>query len=517
MKTLFVPRNEKGAAMSRLFVRCFFMLVFLVSAFALVPVGDDAAAQPRDERVSPEVYDAVQTQEKVPVVIALQEPAALAGAPIDVPALRQQVAASQAGVLSVLTAADFELKYRYEAVPALAGDVTASGLEKLAGQADVLLVYPDRPVQGTLTQSVPLINADDVHARGYRGQNVYVAVLDTGLDTDHADLSDHLSFQECFLAGVAAPRCPDGTVRQSGAGAAEDDNGHGTNVTGIVTSKGTVAPLGVAPDARIGAYKVLNANGAGNISDVLAALNHIIVNHSEIKVINMSLGTYARYTGACDGQDPAMTTAINTLWANGVTTFASSGNGCDKNAMSLPACISKVLSTGAVYDANIGPFAWTEGCTCTDNPTAADKVACWSNSDTTLDLLAPGCKTTSTGLAGGQSIYCGTSQASPHAAGCAALMLSANPALTPATIETRLEAKGVLVADPGAAGRITPRIDCYAAIFRAGGVGGVQDLPDVAGSTDSGGSSLPYAIAGAAMGLVVLGAGGWYARRRWLS
>jgi subtilisin family serine protease len=209
-----------------------------------------------------------------------------------------------------------------------------------------------------------------------------------------------------------------------------------------------------------------------------------------------------------------MTAAINTLWANGVTSFASSGNGCDKNAMSIPACISKVLSTGAVYDANIGPFTWPG--VCTDATTAADKVACWSNSDSTLDLLAPGCATTSTGLAGGQSIYCGTSQASPHAAGCAALMLSANPALTPATIETRLEATGVPVTDPGPPARITPRIDCYAAIFP--GVGGVQDLPDVAGNTDSGGSSLPYAaVAGAAMGLVVIGAGGWYARRRWLS
>jgi hypothetical protein len=129
--------------------------------------------------------------------------------------------------------------------------------------------------------------------------------------------------------------------------------------------------------------------------------------------------------------------------------------------MGAPACIANAISVGAVYDANVGSV--TLGCT--DATTSADKVTCFSNTNATLDLLAPGARITSTGRGGGTSTFVGTSQASPHAAAAAALLLQAGSSLTPTEIETALESTGVPATDPKN-GLTFPRIDVFAALGR---------------------------------------------------
>ncbi|MBK8027395.1 MAG: S8 family serine peptidase [Chloroflexi bacterium] len=101
---------------------------------------------------------------------------------------------------------------------------------------------------------------------GLTGAGVRVAVLDSGIDTDHPDLADDLIAQVCFTGGgtPALGSCPPADTNTGIS--AEDENGHGTNVAGIITSDGTVAPIGFAPDAQIVAVRVLDGFGSGWLS-----------------------------------------------------------------------------------------------------------------------------------------------------------------------------------------------------------------------------------------------------------
>ena len=378
----------------------------------------DAGGPPK---VRPEVSAVLQARAEVSVIVSLREPPALRARTINIGILEAQVAESQQRVLSVLARNEFKTLRQYQAVPALAGIATATAIDKLAAHPEVMAVTLNREVRVGLSESVPLINADDVHGLGYTGQGVVVAVLDTGLDTDHVDLSDDLLAEICFLT--------DPDVCPPAPHPAEDGHGHGTNVTGIITGAGIVAPLGVAPDADIIAYKVMGDDGTGWFSDVLAAADDIIANHPEVDIINMSIGDGGAHVpgGACDSLDPALATAFATLTSNDVMIIAASGNEGYKSwpasapqGFNFPACMSDVVSVGAVFDGGTA--------------NAADEVPTFSNSHPDLDLLAPGSPITATGLAGGVQTYSGTSQASPHAAAVAALVRQVAPSMSSASI-----------------------------------------------------------------------------------
>jgi subtilisin family serine protease/glucose/arabinose dehydrogenase len=435
------------------------LLALLVLAPAVALVARDAAAStstPRAAFVAPEVRDALAADDVAPVLVTLRAPPALAGEPVDIPRLRTQVTALQATVLSAVPQPDFAVTYRYQAVPALAGRVSAKGLEALEAHPAVAEVTRDGIGRTATAQSLPLIHAPEVHATGLTGEGVVVAVLDSGIDWDHPDLADSVAYERCFLSQGGCPPEPH---------VADDDNGHGTNVSGIITSNGTVAPLGVAPGARIAAYKVLRDTGLGFFSDWVAALDDIIANHPEVDLVNMSLQSGAMCPAG------ALRASVDMLRQLGVATFISSGNHGMKNAFPIPACIASALTVGATYDADVGAVnGWKVDCT--DATTRVDQVACWSNSDEALDLLAPGDRIRSTGAGGGASSYHGTSQASPHAAGVAALVLQAFPDMGIDELELRLEATGTLVSDPlgdgdPATNRARPRIDARAALLHS--------------------------------------------------
>lgn len=409
-------------------------------ALAQTGAAGASEAEPRPgptahEKVGPGVLEAIARDGKAAVIVAF---AARATQPVPrrhLRALQAEVAGMQRAVLDELRPGDFRAAHVYSAVPALAGWVTAAGLERLARHPFVLEVGLDLPVRASLAESVPLIEADRWHDKDVKGGGVTVAVLDTGVDrSNHGDLNGALVVEECFLER-APGHCPDGTGRQSGNGAAADDEGHGTHVSGIVLSE-----PGVAPEASLAALKVLDGGGGGALSDIVAGLEFILTDLPGVQVINMSLGTETTFDGECDDEDAgnrALAWILGTLRALGVTPIAASGNGKSQVSMASPACLSSVVSVGA-----------------TDKD---DAVASFTNVSPELDLMAPGVDIESSALGGGTTTKKGTSMAAPHAAGCAALLLQSGLASAPDEVESWLTTSQVTVE---AAGEDFPRLEC---------------------------------------------------------
>ena len=480
------------------------ILVSLVTTASNQP----ASATGREAGISVEagVRAGLQDGGTVAVIVSLVEPASAAGRPEELDARRSQVAALQADVLAA--AGGFELERRYEVVAALAGRIDERGLARLEANPNVLAVSLDREVHVALGESVPQIGATIAHNGGVTGAGAAVAVLDTGIDGNHADLSDDLLSEACFLEAELGP-CHNGQPSDSGPGAADDDHGHGTHVSGIVTSGGVVSPPGVAPDAGIHAYKVLNDEGTGSMGDILAAMDDVIVNHPGTDAINLSLSDGLIHApGSCDGDIPSFDSTVAALRAGGTVVLAAAGNGADKTGTGYPACVSTVLSVGAVYDANLGTVTFM---VCEDATSAVDQVTCFSNSDSSLGLLAPGCQTLSSSPGGGAALACGTSMATPHVAGAVALLRDDDPTLIAIAIESCLQSTGLPVTDP-ANGVTTQRIRVDQALGCSGGspVGGIAGLPDVAGPATGGGRD---ALVWLAAGALALLAAAWLARR----
>jgi len=361
----------------------------------------------------------------------------------------RQIQQLEDSVLLGLNQQDLQLRYRYQTVPGFSALLFESGLLKLEKHPDVESIMMDREGRGGLLESVPAIQADIAHDWGFTGQGVNVAVLDSGVDLRHPDLKDDIVFEYHFLNQGA----------DVGPGA-QDQHGHGTNVTGIITSDGMIAPTGVAPRAKIVAIRVLDANASGWLSDWVAGVDYIVANNDtlNVKVINMSLVTFALYKGShCDAALPLPATVFTAAHNSGAVIFVSSGNNGSTNSMSAPACLSGAVAVGAVYDSDLGrePDSgtyrtlfgnrWPD---CADLTTSLQTLTCFTNRNEKLGLVAPGSRITSTGLGSRRSTFIGTSQASPHAAGVAALMLQKDPSLTPAAIIETMKNSSVRVDDP---------------------------------------------------------------------
>ncbi len=353
----------------------------------------------------------------------------------------------QASLLSRLTPETYRLRYRFRCSPVVVLSTRSSDLlRELERDPDVVTLALDAQGQGSLDMSRKMIRADEVFDMGFTGEGRIVAVLDSGVDVTHPDLEAAIIHQKRFL--------DQGNEVNDDA---TDLAGHGTHVTGIIASRGKHAPRGVAPGSLIVAVKVLNDFNVGWISDWVAGVEHVTRLHEQdngiqVDAINMSLESAVQYEGTCDGAREAMTAACNDALDLGIALIAASGNrprqhivdGVFVPAMSLPACITSVVSVGAVRD----------------NGEMADFTA----RNWLLELLAPGETIQSAWRNGGVHTLDGTSQAAPHVTASSLLLRQIEPTLSPREVTDLMVVSGVPVDDPET-GLTFPRLDVLGAVL----------------------------------------------------
>lgn len=393
------------------------------------------------------------------VLIALELPATQR-------ADKAAIAEVRSEVLAALPPDSYTLRRSFISLPALAAEIDAKALAVLAVHPDVLAVSLDEGGSGAMLQAAPLAQAQDLGVLGLDGRGTRVAVVDSGILRVHGDFAGRIVAEQCFCSSSSGSGgcCPNGRSTQSGSGAATDEHGHGTNVSGILAGAGAIAPPGVLPAAEIVAVRVLDRNNRFCcLSDVLAALDWIRNQQPTVRVINASLGTSSLFPDDCDSASSSATlaaTAVAQLRQNRTLLVSSSGNQRADNAMAIPACVRDTVSVGATWDLNA---ATQTVLNCTDAPVSVHQATCFSNSSATTDVYAPGALITSSGINGGTSTFAGTSQASPIVAGCAAALVQAVPDASLDQVVAALRHTPQRVTDPKN-GRSFPRLDCRESI-----------------------------------------------------
>lgn len=270
--------------------------------------------------------------------------------------------------------------------------------EALARNPNVLLVEQDGYVSLEATQSnatwgldrsdqrdLPL---DSSYTYETTASNVNVYIIDTGIRTSHNDFGG---------------RARHGYDAVDGDSDASDCNGHGTHVAGTVGG----ATWGIAKGVTLYGVRVLDCNGSGTTSGVIAGIDWVTQNHTAPAVANMSLG---------GGASSSLDTAVQNSIAAGVTYAVAAGNDNKDACNYSPARVNEALTVGST--------------------TSSDSRSSFSNWGTCVDIFAPGSSITSTWYTSdtATNTISGTSMASPHVAGAAALYLANNPSASPSTV-----------------------------------------------------------------------------------
>ncbi len=402
-----------------LYLTLLFVLLMCTPSFSAPPVWN--------KQIAPKIADHMARNEPIDVLILLDDSAELQAESASVLNrakgrretkgeynLRMQNRKDRLNLLkgqfkSEIVGPDLEILGDYSVLPVIHVHVgSAQALNRLIQHGKVLSIDENLRLETTLAQSLPLIGQPTVwnNGSGYGGDGTTIAVLDTGVDYTHE------AFGSCSAPGGACKvvYAQDFATSDNSL----DDDGHGTNVSGIA--------LGVAPSAKIAALDVFPPVGGAYLNDIIAAIDWCVANQANynITAINMSLGA-GGYTSAVSPSDSWGLSIQRAVDAN-IVVVASSGNDASTNALSIPAAYSNVVSVGAVYDEQQNGSISYPVAACTDVNPPADKIACFSNSATFLTMLAPGAFITAAGIE-----MQGTSQAAPHVAGAAAVLRAAFP------------------------------------------------------------------------------------------
>jgi subtilisin family serine protease len=340
------------------------------------------------------------------------------------------LASTSAAGRNVVTRHGGVVEHTYRAaLNGYAARMTAAEARRLAADSAVAQVIQDTTVSIDATQANPpswgLDRIDQAALplnRSYTypdtaGSGVTAYIIDTGVRITHADFGGRASYGYDAVQNDLV---------------AQDGNGHGTHVAGTVAG----ASYGVAKKARIVAVRVLNNAGSGTTAQVVAGIDWVTANAVKPAVANMSLG---------GGANTAIDTAVRNSIASGVTYAVAAGNDGANASSYSPARVSEAITVGAT--------------------TSTDARANYSNYGSVLDLFAPGSSITSAWRTSdtASNTISGTSMATPHVAGAAAVYLAGHPTASPPQVATALTSAATTgaVTSPGSGSpnrllRVTP-------------------------------------------------------------
>ncbi len=354
--------------------------------------------------------------------------------------------------------------HRYSHVASVHVSVPAALLAAFAEDPRVDAVVLNRKVRALDATGSAYVHVTAIQPPN-SGSGVGIAILDTGVDYTHAELSP---------LGTKTIALYDAYHSTGDAAYAKDDNGHGTQVAGIAAAAGVnAAAIGTAPAATIVSVKILDSTGSGTENSIVQGINAVISsvnggNPYNIRAANLSLGGYFSGSGAagvpdqpCDSQDSIMATAFQQLTNANVVPVVAGGNGTCTNGVSWPACISTSLAVGSVYDQTFQFVSFSDsfqcnapGTTgCKDTDPAAGTVVCYSDSGDKLDVWAPTGAITPTKGGGYSSdntqhpYFWGTSASTPYASGLVALLAHASPSTSAANIKLAIRGSGNAITD----------------------------------------------------------------------
>ena len=334
-------------------------------------------------------------------------------------------------------------------------NITIEEAEKVKQSDYVKAVYPNLEVKAELMDSVPLIGADQVwrmkdsQNNNLTGKGVTIAIIDTGVDYTHSDLGGCLGVNCKVIGGYDFVNNDANPM---------DDHGHGTHVAATAAGKGVLN--GVAPDAKIFAYKVLNSYGSGSFDNIIAAIERAV--QDNVSVISMSLGANCGVYSINCGPDDVMSQVVDNAVSVGVVAVIAAGNsGPNQGTIITPGTSRKAITVGAVYKKDYSSTYFGD-----QNP-KRDQITSFSSRGPVIkdlifgynlglikpDILAPGaliCAARWDSVSFSNPIYsicvddrhiqlAGTSMATPHITGVVALIKQAHPSWSPDDIKGALK------------------------------------------------------------------------------
>ncbi|MCH7233005.1 S8 family peptidase [Glycomyces sp. L485] len=352
------------------------------------------------------IASADQTEKVDPsaVILGADSPDAIAGeylvvledqAPLGISSLVDDIVGDIAGSVDVLDELDVLNGFVAEMSPEEAVEMAAEDAVAYVEQNQIVSVadlQTDPPSWGLDRIDQPELPLDDAYTYEYTGAGTTSYILDTGINLTHSEFAGRLS---------------EGFDAIDSAGQGDDCQGHGTHVAGTVGG----TEYGVAKETTLVPVRVLGCDGRGSYAGIIAGIDWVAANASGPSVANMSLtGPFSQ----------ALNDSVAEAVASGITFTIATGNDGQNACDVSPASEPSAISVGATDE--------------------SDFETSWSNWGECVDILAPGDRIISGGIGGDDAtdIMSGTSMATPHVSGVAALFLESNPEATPAEVAEAL-------------------------------------------------------------------------------